>query len=693
MTATTDQLRPPLAPRRPQPLERHSDWRVDHYFWLREREDPDVLAYIKAENDYTQAAMASCDDLQDQLYAEMRARIQETDLSVPVRRDEYFYYSRTEDDRQYPIFCRKLGTLDAPEEILLDQNKLADGHGFTELGVFVVSPNHQLLAYSVDHAGDEHYTLVIKDLSTGALLPDVIPNTYYSVEWANDSRTLFYNILDDAARPFKAFRHHLGEDPAADQMIFHEPEAKYYLSLRKSKSGRYIFIQLFSSMTREEWFIPADLPTEPPRVVQPRRHGHEYHTTHHGEHFYITTNDQALDFRVVRAPLATPESAHWEEVIPHVPGVKLDRVEAFQDHLVLHLREQGLRALHVLHVTDETPAQWPRHAVDFPDAVYTVWGGENPTFATTTLRLSYSSLVTPHTVYDYTMTTRQLELRKRQPVLGGYDPTDYVTERLWATAEDGTQVPMSLVYRRGLARDGSNPTWLYGYGSYGASSDPVFNSNRLSLLERGFIFAIAHVRGGGEMGRSWYNQGKLLQKRNTFTDFIACAEHLIQQEYTNPARLVAAGRSAGGLLMGAVLNLRPDLFRAVIAGVPFVDVVSTMLDPTIPLTVGEYEEWGNPEDATDYAYMKSYSPYDNLVAGEYPAILATAGLNDPRVQYWEPAKWVAKLRTLKTDNRLLLLKTNLEAGHGGASGRYDYLKEVAFEYAFFLHALNMTQDA
>ena len=679
----------PQAARKPHRIEVHGDVWFDDYFWLRERENPDVRAHLDAENAFLNASLAHTAALQETLYHEMRGRIQEADLSVPERLGNFFYYTRTEEGQQYPIYCRKRGNLDAAEEVLLDQNALAAGHDFTELGVVRISPDHRLLAYSVDYSGAEHFTLHVKDLATGELLPDAIPDTYYSVEWAEDNRTLFYNTLDAASRPDKIFRHTLGDDPARDTLVFHEPEAKYYVSLHKTKSRRFLIIHLFSSMTSEEWFIPAAAPLEPPRVIQARQHGLEYNAAHHGDFFYITHNDDALDFQVARAPVATPDLAHWETVVPHVPGVKVDRVEAFADYLVVHLREGGLRGLRVIPVQAGEPDLSAAHTIRFNDAVYTVWGGSNLEFDTSLLRLTYTSLARPKTVYDYDMAARTLTFKKQEPVLGGFDPDEYVTERLWAQAGDGASIPISLVYRKGMRRAGGTPTWLYGYGSYGACIDPVFNSNRLSLLDRGMVFAIAHIRGGGEMGRAWYDNGKLLHKRNTFTDFIACAEHLIDAGVTTPAQLVIAGRSAGGLLMGAVLNLRPDLFKAAVAGVPFVDVISTMMDPSIPLTTGEYEEWGNPADPTFYAYMKSYSPYDNLQPAAYPHILATAGFNDPRVQYWEPAKWVAKLRTLKHDDNRLLLKTNMSAGHAGASGRFDYLKEVALEYAFFLDVLGL----
>lgn len=676
---------PHVAPYREQP---------DDYGWLRERDNPAVIDYLDAENRYLEARLAGTEQLQEQLYREMRARIKETDLSVPERRGEYIYYIRTEENRQYPIYCRKHRTLDAPEEILLDQNLLAQDHEYTAVGVLKVSPDDRLLAYSVDHSGYEHYTLFIKNLVDGSLLDDRLTDTYYSVEWAADSRTLLYSTLDEASRPYKVFRHVLGTAQSDDVQIFHEEDETFYLSLRKSKSKRYLLIRLASTTTSEEWSIPTHAPQEPPRVLQPRQRGLEYIASHHGGWFYITNNREtgngrAVDFQVDRAPVETPDLAHWEQVIPHTAGVKIDRVEAFRDQLVLHQRSGGLRQLKILPIIEGEPDPAAGHVVSFPEEVYTIWGGSNPEFESSILRLTYTSLVTPATVYDYDMETQTPALLKQEEVLGGYDASAYVTRRLWARAADGVEVPISVVHRRDLDPAATHPTWLYGYGSYGASIDPTFNANRVSLLDRGFIYAIAHIRGGGEMGRGWYENGKLLKKKNTFTDFVSCAEHLIQLGFTTPDQLVIAGRSAGGLLMGAVLNMRPDLFQAAIAGVPFVDVINTMSDPSIPLTTGEYQEWGNPAEPDFFDYMQSYSPYDNVEAKSYPHILATAGLNDPRVHYWEPAKWVAKLRAVKQDDNMLLLKTNMNAGHSGASGRFDYLREVALEYAFFLEALDL----
>ncbi len=691
MSTKTRTPSPPVAPVHPKEIRTHDDVRVDNYYWLRERDNPEVIAYLEAENDYTKAMMAHTEALQEQLYEEMKGRIKETDESVPVQIDDYFYYRRTEEGKQYTIYCRKHGSLDAPEQVILDVNAEAEGKEYMRLGNFQVSPDHKLLAYALDDDGSETYTLRFKNLETGQLLPDAIEGTYYGLAWANDNATVYYTTLDEAMRPHKLHRHRLGTDPAQDEVVFHEPDESYFLGVYKTRSRQYIVVHLHSAVTTEAHVLDADAPDAAPRVIHPRVHEMEYTVEHHRspdgqERFFIVTNWEAENFRVMEAPVDAPGRDNWREFIPHREAVKVDGVDAFQDHLVVYERENGLRHIRVQDLTSGD-----HHRIEQPEAVYTVRGDENPVFETQVLRYGYTSLVSPPTVYEYDMATRQRTLRKQEEVIG-YNPADYRTERVWATAPDGVQVPMSLVYPKDMVRDGDNPCLLYGYGSYGASIDPTFNSNRVSLLERGFIFAIAHIRGGGEMGRRWKEDGKFLRKKNTFTDFIACAEHLIEQRYTNPKRLAIMGRSAGGLLMGAVTNMRPDLFAAVVAGVPFVDVINTMLDPTIPLTVIEWEEWGNPNDPEYYWYMKSYSPYDNVEPKAYPAILATAGLNDPRVQYWEPAKWVAKLRALKTDDNPVLLKTNMGAGHGGASGRYDYLKEVAFEFAFIIDRVGIREQ-
>lgn len=674
---------PPVAKIIPHQDTVHGEIREDNYYWLRERDNPEVIEYLEAENEYTREMMAHTEELQETLYQEMVSRIKETDLDVPVRIDDTYYYTRTEEGKQYPIYCRKQGSLEAEEEVILDQNELAEGRDFLKLGVVKVSPNHQLLAFSIDTTGSETYTIHVKDLTTGRLLDDEIENTYYSVQWANDNRTLYYNVLNEARRPFQLYKHTLGAKQNDDELVHFEEDDSYYLYLTKTRSRKYLLLQLESNTTTETWYLDADNPDGNFRLMHPRQHKMEYYVEHHSDRFYIMTNDNATNFKLMQTPVHSPAKKNWREVLPHRESVKIDGVDAFRDHLVLYERENGLKQIRVTDLRTDNV-----HYIEFPEPVYTYWPGRNPDFNTSTLRFTYTSLVTPRSVFDYDMTTRDRELKKQYEVLGGYQPENYQSERIFATASDGTRIPMSLVYKKGLKRDGRNPCYLYGYGSYGTSMEPGFDSKRLSLLDRGFVFAIAHVRGGGEMGRPWYEDGKLLNKMNTFTDFISCAEHLITEKYTSPDKLAIGGGSAGGLLMGAVVNMRPDLFEAVVAKVPFVDVINTMLDETIPLTVIEYEEWGNPNEKEYYDYMMRYSPYDNVEAKAYPHMLITAGLNDPRVQYWEPAKWTAKLRALKTDDNLLLLKTNMGAGHSGKSGRYDYLKDVAFEYAFVLEVVD-----
>ena len=677
---------PPVARVEPRVHSVHGEARVDDYYWLRDRGDPDVIAYIEAENSYTRDVMHHTEALQDQLYQEMKGRIKETDLSVPERVDQYFYYTRTEAGRQYPILCRRQGSVESTEEILLDQNLLAAGHTYFKIGVSEISPDHRLLAYSVDTSGAEEFTLYIKDLETGRLLPESMGSTSLGVAWANDSRTLFYTVLDHARRPCRLYRHTVGSSPSMDALVYFEQDESFFLDVSRTRSRRYLLLDIASHSTSEVRFLDAGRPEARFEVVQPREPGIEYSVTHHEDHFFITTNDGAPNFRLVRAPVASPSKAHWSPVLPYRPGVKLDTAEAFRSHLAVYEREAGLRQIRILDLTSGA-----EHLIPFPEPVYTVRAHENPEFHTTLLRFTYTSLVTPSSVVEYDMAAHTWTVRKQSEVCGGYDPSLYHSERVFATAPDGERVPISLVYRAPLRLDGGRPLMLNGYGAYGLSYDPVFSSNTLSLLDRGFVVAIAHVRGGEEMGRSWYDGGKLLNKRSTFTDFIACAEHLLAAGYTAPHQLAINGGSAGGLLMGAVANLRPDLFRVVLAEVPFVDVVNTMLDASLPLTVIEYDEWGNPNDSTAYAYIKSYSPYDNIEAKEYPHMLVTAGLNDPRVAYWEPAKWTARLRVTKTDNNRLLLRTNMGAGHAGASGRFDFLREIAFKYAFMLDVLGLPE--
>jgi oligopeptidase B len=679
-----EQLRPPVAREIKRVEAIHGEIRVDDYFWLRDRADPDVLGYLEAENRYTSAVMRHTEGLQEQLYQEMRGRIKETDLSVPEPLDHYFYYTRTWAGGQYPIYCRSQGSVDGPEEILLDQNALAAGHPYFRVGASEVSPDHRLLAYSVDTSGAEEFTLYIRDLATGELLAESISKTGHGVAWANDSRTLFYIVLDEARRPCRLYRHRLGSNPSEDVLVYYEADPSFFLDIGRTRSRRYLILDASSHSTSEVRFVSADRPEEPFRLIQPREPGVEYSVTHHADHFYITTNDTAPNFRLVRAPVADPAKEHWSSVLPYRPETKLDSTDAFRRHLVVYEREAGLRQIRILDL-----ASGSEHLIPFPEPVYTVRQHSNPEFDTDLLRFTYTSLVTPSSVVEYDMEIRTWSVRKQAEVRGGYDPSGYRSERLLAPTSDGIRVPISLVYRLPLELNGSRPLLLSGYGAYGLSYDPVFSSNTLSLLDRGFVVAIAHVRGGEEMGRAWYEAGRRLQKRNTFTDFIAAAEHLIAEGYTRSDRLAITGGSAGGLLMGAVANLRPDLFRAVLAEVPFVDVVNTMLDASLPLTVIEYDEWGNPKEPLAYSYIRSYSPYDNVQAQDYPHMLVTAGFNDPRVAYWEPAKWTAKLRALKTDGNRLLLRTNMGAGHGGASGRYDFLRETAFKYAFVLDVLGM----
>jgi oligopeptidase B len=683
--AAAAELAPPVARIVPRVETVHGELRVDDYFWLRDRGDPDVVAYLEAENRYTAGVMRHTEGLQERLYQEMRQRIKETDLSVPERLDDYFYYSRTEAGGQYPIFCRRHGEL-GDEEILLDQNPLAAGHGYFRLGASAVSPDHRLLAYSVDTSGAEEFTLFIKDLATGALFPESIVSTSHDVAWANDSRTLFYTALDQAHRPCRLYRHLVGTNPSEDVLVYFEPDASFFLDISRTRSRAYLLLDISSHSTSEVRFVSADRPEDSFGIVQPREPGIEYTVSHNGDRFFITTNDAAPNFRLVQAPVATPGREHWSPVLPYRPEVKLDATDAFKKHLVVYERASGFRQIRVLDL-----AAGEEHLISFPEPVYTVRAHANPEFDTTLLRFTYSSLVTPSSVVDYDMAGRTWTVRKQTEVLGGYDPSLYRSERLSATAPDGTAVPISLVYRIPLQPEGQRPLLLNAYGAYGMSYDPTFSSNTLSLLDRGFVVAIAHVRGGEEMGRPWYEGGRRLNKRNSFTDFIAAAEYLIDKGYSSADRLVIRGGSAGGLLMGAVTNMRPELFRAVLAEVPFVDVVNTMLDASLPLTVIEYDEWGNPNDRASYKYIRSYSPYDNVEARRYPHMLVTAGLNDPRVAYWEPAKWTAKLRAQKTDDNRLLLRTNMGAGHGGASGRYDYLREIAFKYAFVLDVLGLPE--
>ncbi len=683
-------MRPPVAKTIPHQTNIHGLERSDPYFWLREKQSADVIAYLKAENAYTDHAMAHTEALQEKLYQEIVGRIRETDLSVPVQKGDFFYYSRTEEGRQYPIYCRKAGDLEAEEEILLDLNMEAEGSDYFSLGVFEVSPDHRTLAYATDTDGSESYTLRFKSLDkTGSekslMAEDEIPGVSYSVEWASDSKTVFYTTEDEAKRPCKLFRHELGQK-SDDTLLFHEPDERFRVGLGKTKDGTFLVLSVASIETSENHLLKADLSEPGFHLVEPKRDGIRYHLEHRNGTLYILTNEDAPNYRLMTAPVSAPGRSNWQAMIEHDPGIMLNAIDMFEHYLVLYERRGGLKSIRVLHL-DRNES----HEIEFPEPVFTVRGGLNPMYRSATLRFTYTSLTTPSSVFDYDMESRERKLMKQQPVLGDFDPAYYQSERMFVTAEDGAKIPVSLVYRKGLEKDGNNPCLLYGYGAYGMSMDPSFSSHRLSLLDRGMVYAIAHIRGGQEMGRQWYDQGKFLAKRNSFSDFIAAGNALLETGYTSRERLAIMGGSAGGLLVGAVLNMAPDLMKAAIAKVPFVDVINTMLDDTLPLTVPEYEEWGNPNDKVYFDYISSYSPYDNVDAKDYPEILVTAGLNDPRVHYWEPAKWVAKLRATKTDGNRLLLKTNMGAGHGGASGRYDALRELAFDYAFILDALNVSE--
>ena len=693
---------PLAAPRRPTVLRAHDDERVDDWYWLRDRGDPEVVAYLDSENEYTRAAMAHTEALQQQLFEEIKSRVQETDASAPVRKGPYEYFTRSIEGQQYGVHCRRpAGAPGLPdpfaapgsppgEEVLLDENVLADGHEYFAVGGFSVSPDYTLLAYSVDVTGGERYELRFRDLRTGEDLPDVVPDVYYGLAWANDNRTCFYTRPDAAMRPWQIWRHRLGTPSGDDVLVRQEDDDRFYASVGRTRTGQYVVISVASKVTTEVWFVDADDAEVAPRVVEPRRQGVEYdvehhHSEEHGNRFFVLTNDDgAENFKLMVAPVERPGRDQWREVVAHRADVRLEDADAFAGHLVLSERAEGLERIVVRRLVDDDT-----HVVAMPDPVYSAGVGANPEFETTTLRFGYTSLVAPLSSYEYDFETRERTLLKQQPV-PGYEPARYESHRLWATAPDGVQVPVSVVHRRGLEHDGNAPAVLYGYGSYEISIDPSFSAARVSLLDRGVVFANAHIRGGGELGRRWYEDGKLEHKPNTFTVFIACAEHLVAERYTSPARLAARGGSAGGLLMGAVANLRPDLFRAIVAEVPFVDVVTTILDESLPLTVTEWEEWGNPvTDPEIYKVMKSYSPYDNVEAKDYPAMLVTSGLNDPRVQYWEPAKWVAKLRATKTDDHVLLLKTEMGAGHAGPSGRYDAWRDEALVLGFILDQLGV----
>ncbi len=662
----------------------HGTTLVDDYFWLREKTNPAVMAHLKAEDDYAQSMMKHTAPLQEKLYNEMLSHIKQTDSNVPFRSGKYFYYTRTEEGKQYPIYCRKKGSQDAAEEIILDQNELAKGQKFMSVGTFAPSDDGNLLAYSTDNTGYRQYVLQVKDLRTGQLLPERIERVN-GVVWATDNKTFFY-VTEDAVtkRSDKFFRHVLGSDK--NDLIYEEKDELFDIGVGRSLDKEIVFLHAFSKTSTEARYMRADEPNGTLKVILPRQAEHEYDVDHRNNTFYIRTNRGAKNFRIVTAPVNDPSEKNWKEFVAHRPAVKLDNISLFANHAVLSEWENGLQELEVVDFKTDK-----RHRIKFPEPVYSAGLSNNREFDTSVVRYSYNSLVTPFSIFDYDMNTGKATLLKQVEVPGGFDRTNYKLERAFATASDGTKIPLSIVYRKGVKLDGSAPLLLYGYGSYGLSIEPTFSSNRLSLLDRGVIFAIAHIRGGGELGEEWRQAGRMMNKMNTFTDFIASAEALIKMKYTSKERLVIQGGSAGGLLVGAVSNMRPDLFKAVVSQVPFVDVLNTMLDASLPLTTSEYIEWGNPNEKPAFEYMKTYSPYDNIAKKDYPAMLVKVSVNDSQVPYWEGAKLVARLRTMKTDNNPLLLKVNFGAGHGGASGRYDALRESAFDYAFMLWQMGVKE--
>jgi oligopeptidase B len=691
-------IKAPVAEKVPKELETHGNKRVDNYYWMKlsdaqknaEQKDEQtqkVINYLTAENDYLKENLKHTEAFQEKLYNEIVGRIKQVDESVPYKDNGYWYYNRYEEGQEYPIYCRKKGSLDAPEEVMLNVNDLAKGHDYCQVQGLSVSEDNNLLAYGMDTVSRRQYTIYIKDLKSGKIVDQPVPNTEGYVAWANDNKTFFYTMKDSVTlRSERIYRHKLSTDPAKDPLIFTENDETFYTGIYKTKSDKYLVIWSGSTLTNYYQILNASTPEGKFKEFSPREKGIEYSIEHYGDKFYVVTNLDAQNFRLMETPETKTAKENWKEKIAHRKDTLLSGIEVFKDYLVLSERAQANTLMRII---DQKTGN--KHYLDFGEPAYTTYASINIDFNTDLLRYGYSSLTTPNSTYDYNMKTREKKLLKQQEVVGGYNPQNYITERLWATADDGTRIPMSIVYKKGIKKDGNNPTLQYAYGSYGSSTDPFFSSTRLSLLDRGFIYAIAHIRGGQEMGRQWYEDGKMFKKKNTFTDFIDCSEFLIEEGYTKPEKLFAMGGSAGGLLMGAVVNMRPDLYKGVVAKVPFVDVVTTMLDDEIPLTTGEFDEWGNPDVAESYMYMLEYSPYDQVKPQAYPNMLVTTGLHDSQVQYWEPAKWVAKLREMKTDDNKLLLRTNMETGHGGTTGRFKVYREIAQEYAFILDLAGITQ--
>jgi oligopeptidase B len=700
-SAPTEQAKnpqPPTAEKVPHELTANGNTRVDNYYWMKLSDDQKnaeqkdeqtqkVVNYLTAENEYLKASLQHTEALQEKIYNEIIGRIKQTDESVPYKNNGYWYYTRYEQGQEYPIYCRKKGTLDAPEEILLNVNDMAKGHSYYSITGLEVSEDNNLLAYAEDSVSRRRYTVYVKDLRTGKIVDTPVPNTEGNVTWANDNKTFFYTMKDSLTlRSRWILKHKVGQDPATDKAVFEEKDDTFYTGIYKTKSRKYLVIWSGSTLTNDYQILNANTPDAAWKQFSPRERGVEYSIEHFQDKFYVVTNLDAQNFRLMETPETKTDKPNWKEKIAHRKDTLLQGIEVFKNYLVLS--ERAMANTH-MRIIDQTTGK--KHYLDFGEPAYTVYPSINLDFDTELLRYGYTSLTTPNSTYDYNMKTRERKLLKQQEVVGGYDAAGYVTERTWATADDGTKIPMSIVYKKGIQKDGNNPTLIYGYGSYGSSTDPTFNSSRLSLLDRGFVYAIAHIRGGQEMGRQWYEDGKMFKKKNTFTDFIDCSEFLIEQGYTKADKLFAMGGSAGGLLMGAVVNMRPDLYKGVIAKVPFVDVITTMLDESIPLTTGEFDEWGNPKVQESYLYMLDYSPYDQVKAQNYPNMMVTTGFHDSQVQYWEPAKWVAKLREMKTDNNKLLLRTNMETGHGGTTGRFKVYRETAQEYAFLLDLAGITQ--
>ena len=681
-----DNLQPPIAKKIDKELIQHGDVRVDPYYWLNERTKPEVIDYLKKENAYTKGMLSHTKKLQETIYEEIVGRIKKDDTSVPYQKNGYLYQTQFQKDNEYPLYVRKLALASdlATEEVMLNVNELAKDYNYFATGGLSICPNNKILAYGEDTVSRRIYKIRFKNLETGKMMEDVIPNTTGSVTWAADNETVFYSVKDDALRSFKIFKHKLGTDSSTDQEIYHETDDTYRTFIYKTKSEKYLVIGSSSTLTNEYRILEADNPDGEFRIFQPRdRAGNlEYSFDHRNNQFYIVTNYKAKNFRLMVTDENKTDLKNWKEVIPNRSDVLLEDIDLFDSFMVVSERKNGITNLRVIENNGTD------HYVDFGEKAYLALIGTNPEMNTEIVRLGYQSMTTPSTIYDYNIKTRKLEKRKQMEIVGDFSPANYQSERFFVKARDGAEIPVSMVYKKGVKKDGTAPLLLYAYGSYGANMEPYFGTARLSLLDRGFVYVIAHIRGGQEMGRQWYEDGKLLKKKNTFTDFIDCAEYLVAEKYANPDRLFAMGGSAGGLLMGAVVNMRPELWRGVIAAVPFVDVVTTMLDESIPLTTGEFDEWGNPKEKAYYDYILSYSPYDNIQKMDYPNMLITTGLHDSQVQYWEPAKWIAKLRDLKTDNNLLLLSTEMEAGHGGASGRFKRNKETAMEYAFLIELIN-----